>query len=65
MQVLIVAGKAIKADQPLPLQSALTGQSIFKPVVKVYQQKVLRSWRTQSGLLNNHQIGNTIQTFIN
>ena len=65
MQVLIVAGKAIKADQPLPLQSALAGQSIFKPVVKVYQQKVLRSWRTQSGLLNNHQIGNTIQTFIN
>lgn len=65
IQVLIIAGKAIKADQPLPLQSALAGQSIFKPVVKVYRQKVLRSWPTQSGLLNNHQIGNTIQTFIN
>ncbi|MDV0430573.1 alpha/beta hydrolase [Lactiplantibacillus sp. DA1] len=65
LQVLIIADKTVKAKQLLPLQSALAGQSIFKPVVKVYKQKILRSWRTRSGLLDNRQIGNVIQTFIN
>lgn len=63
LQVLIIAEKAVKAKQSLPLQSALAGQSVFKPVVKSYQQKILRSWRTQSDLLDNRQIGNTIQSF--
>ena len=65
LHVLIIAEKAVKTKQDLPLQSALAGQSIFKPVVKVYQQKVFQSWQTQSGVLGNRHIGNTIQTFIN
>lgn len=63
LQVLIIAEKVVKAKQSLPLQSALAGQSVFKPVVKSYRQKILRSWRTQSDLLDNRQIGNAIQSF--
>ncbi|AYG38473.1 alpha/beta hydrolase [Lactiplantibacillus pentosus] len=65
LQVLIIAEKSAKSKQTLPLQSALAGQSIFKPTVKRYQQHVVRTWRTESGILNSRRIGNIIQPFIN
>jgi len=69
LQVLIIASKVRKvADnkQPLALQSALAGQTIFKPVVHTYQQTVLSTWHTDPDhLIVSWRVSDAIHKFIN
>lgn len=69
IKVLLVAGDAkgrSNGDGVVPIQSALAAQSIYQPIVKTYQQTVIRSWRAEHiGILESWRLGNTIQAFLN
>ncbi|WP_318764961.1 alpha/beta hydrolase [Lactiplantibacillus carotarum] len=69
IKVLIIAGNAKgrrNGDGVVPVQSALAAQSIFKPIVKNYQQTVIHSWQAgHASLPGSWKLGNAIQEFMN
>ncbi|WP_179950323.1 alpha/beta hydrolase [Lactiplantibacillus garii] len=69
IKVLVVAGNAKgkrNGDGVVPLQSALAAQSVFRPIVKTYQQTVIRGWFAgHTSILESWKLSNVIQNFIN
>jgi len=69
LKVLIIAGKTkhtTDANQVLPLQSAVAGQTIFKSVVQTYQQQVIPTWHTEHAhIMTSWHVSNAIHKFIN
>ncbi|BDZ32056.1 alpha/beta hydrolase [Lactiplantibacillus sp. WILCCON 0030] len=69
LRVLLIAGQTkghSNGDGVVPVQSALAGQTIYRPIVKHYQQAVLNTWRaSHTGMYDSWKLVNLIQTFIN
>ena len=69
IRVMLIAGQAkgqSNGDGVVPIQSALAGQTIYRPIVKDYQQAVLNTWRaSHTGMYDSWKLVNLIQNFIN
>jgi len=69
IRVMLIAGQAkgqSNGDGVVPIQSALAGQTIYRPIVKDYQQAVLNTWRaSHTGMYDSWKLANLIQNFIN
>lgn len=68
IRVLLIAGQTkgdINGDGVIPVQSALAGQAIYRPVVKHYEQSVIHSWHaSHTSLYSSWKLANLIQEFI-
>lgn len=69
IRVLLIAGKTkgdLNGDGVIPVQSALAGQAIYRPITKHYEQKVIDSWHaSHTSLYSSWKLANLIQEFIN
>jgi len=69
IRVLLIAGKTkgdINGDGVIPVQSALAGQAIYRPIVEHYEQHIIHSWHaSHTSLYSSWKLANYIQEFIN